>query len=130
MRSRSLGRGLLAVAVGLAVVTGLARAQDPPPAAPSNPSGTYGASPYYTAPPPAPEEASNSWLHTHLNRFGHHCAATVNSYGCGSWKADCTFAFGSCRAFFGEPCYPDNTPAHQGLGTVYQTQSRGGCGCR
>jgi len=30
---------------------------------------------------------------------GHH-----NDFGCTSWKADGVFAFGSCRAFWGEPC--------------------------
>jgi hypothetical protein len=129
MNSCSLGRGFLAAAVGLAIVTGLARAQDPFPASNSSPSGSYGAAPYATGTPPA-QDPSASWFQTHLNGHGYHCAATVRSYGCGSCKADCTFAFGSCRAFFGEPCYPDNSPAHQGFASGYQAQGRGGCGCR
>lgn len=37
--------------------------------------------------------------------WGHcDCQATHNEYGCGSFKADCVFVFGSCRAFWGEQC--------------------------
>jgi hypothetical protein len=32
------------------------------------------------------------------------CWTHHNDLGCGSFKADCAFIFGSCRTFFGEPC--------------------------
>jgi hypothetical protein len=130
MGSPFLGRAGLAVAVGLAVITGLARAQDPIPVSKSAAAPIVGAPPYTNYAPTPEVQASTSWLHAHLNRQGHHCASNVGSLGCGSWRADCIFAFGSCRAFFGEPCFPDSASSHQGLGAGNQAQGAGGCGCR
>jgi hypothetical protein len=130
MGSRYLGHRLLAVAIGLAVMSGLARAQEPIPVTKSAAAPTVGTPPYTNYAPPIQEQPSSSWLHAHLNRQGHHCAATVGSYGCGSWRADCVFAFGSCRAFFGEPCFPEGPLNHQGQGAGYQADGRGSCGCR
>ena len=39
-----------------------------------------------------------------------YCAAHHNSVGCGSLKADYMFIFGSCRQFYGEPCFKGPNP--------------------
>jgi hypothetical protein len=39
-----------------------------------------------------------------------YCWASHNKMGCGSLKSECTFLFGSCREFFGEPCYKGPPP--------------------
>ncbi len=41
-----------------------------------------------------------------LNQFGLGCHAHHDQYGCSSLWSELRFAFGSCRAFFGEPCRP------------------------
>jgi hypothetical protein len=36
----------------------------------------------------------------------HECYTHHNSdFKCGSWRSETTFIFGSCRAFFGDPCF-------------------------
>lgn len=45
-----------------------------------------------------------------LDKGGHQdqdcgCWANVNSMGCGSLHSECAFIFGSCRTFYGEPCF-------------------------
>ena len=40
------------------------------------------------------------------NEKGYHCQSHIDWYGCGSWRAQCEFVFGSCRRFFAEPCLP------------------------
>jgi hypothetical protein len=127
MDSRSLRRALLAVAVGSSVVSGLARAQE------VLPSPNYGVAPpvYVPATYPggasmAPDRSSTNGVRAYMQQHGLRCAATVSSFGCGSWKADCTFAFGSCRNFWNEPCFPVN---QSGYGAVAGT-GRGSCGCR
>jgi hypothetical protein len=46
-----------------------------------------------------------------------YCVGHHNSLGCGSLKADCVFIFGSCRLFYGEPCFkgPNPYPPHHML---------------
>jgi hypothetical protein len=39
-----------------------------------------------------------------FNNHGYGCYSTVGDCGCGSTASELTFIFGSCRAFFGEPC--------------------------
>ncbi len=34
------------------------------------------------------------------------CDADMNGLGCGNFRTEATFLFGSCRAFFGESCLP------------------------
>jgi hypothetical protein len=41
-----------------------------------------------------------------LNSLGHCCDSHLDAYGCQNRRTQCQFAFGSCRAFFGEPCRP------------------------
>lgn len=49
-----------------------------------------------------PDGRMRDWLH----RNGYACGQSLNWYGCGGWHQQCTFVFGSCRTFFGEPCLP------------------------
>lgn len=122
MLSGAFGRACFAAAVGMGIVTGLARAQDPPAQAPIAP-------PVVTATELAPDagapQTRPSWVQAHLQKHGLGCWSHVNSLDCGSLKQECTFIFGSCRQFFGEPCLqpPPDDPASLGHG-------RGGCGCR
>lgn len=44
--------------------------------------------------------------HPKLNAKGYCCDSDLNWYGCGGWKQQLDFYFGSCRTFFGEPCVP------------------------
>jgi hypothetical protein len=131
MKSSSIHRAVLALGVGLAVVTGLVRAQDagPLPATGGTPS-----------PAPAPSvvvsadaaldsttnaPAKHSRLHDCLHRHGLHCTSDISGLGCGSWKADCKFVFGSCRDFFGEECIPQPPGDPRILG-----HGKGSCGCQ
>ncbi|MGF1579083.1 MAG: hypothetical protein ACFCD0_06935 [Gemmataceae bacterium] len=41
-----------------------------------------------------------------LNRYGLGCHAHHDQFGCSSLWSEIRFAFGSCRAYFGEPCRP------------------------
>jgi hypothetical protein len=61
---------------------------------------------------PPPLSAQNGLLHRVLNKHGLGCFTTHNTVGCGSLHSELTFFFGSCRAFFGEPCMaaPPRTP--------------------
>jgi hypothetical protein len=72
------------------------------------------------------------------------CWASHNGYTCGSLQSEGVFIFGSCRAFYGEPCLkgpppppwspeaylPQNAngPA-DGAGPVDGTGRRRGCNC-
>jgi len=47
-----------------------------------------------------------TWIRGHE----YHCLSSINSLGCGSLKSECTFMFGSCRDFYGEPCFKDPQP--------------------
>jgi hypothetical protein len=61
------------------------------------------------------------------------CWASHLDYGCGSCKSDCTFVFGSCRAFFAQPCYkrppPTAAELYYGLPAGSYGGSTGGRGC-
>jgi hypothetical protein len=63
------------------------------------------------------------------------CWSTPNALGCGSLKGECTFIFGSCRDWYGEPCLkgappplPPGWPPGYPPGTPIPGQ--GGCPCR
>jgi hypothetical protein len=60
------------------------------------------------------------------------CWSGVNTVGCGSLKAELDFIFGSCRRFYGEPCYQGPPPLllPQGYPSPAATsRSSGGCAC-
>jgi hypothetical protein len=44
--------------------------------------------------------------HPRLNSHGYCCDSDLNWYGCGGVRSLAQFYFGSCRTFFGEPCFP------------------------
>ncbi len=122
MTQRPFIRAALAALVGLGMTIGLARAQQPaqqpapPPAVNTEPWAVidYGGG----APPPPPPALSDEvppfprkgpvrdWFHDCMHKQGVGCWSHHNYYGCSSWKSEATFVFGSCRAFFGEPCLP------------------------
>src|SRR5437764_10611869 len=122
-----LRRAFLAVAVGSSIVSGLARAQEVPPSPNYGiPPPVYAGAPYPDGAALAPDRSSTNCVRAYMQRHGLGCAATVSSFGCGSWKADCTFAFGSCRDFWSEPCFPPDPSSHGGHGG----SGRESCGCR
>jgi hypothetical protein len=65
-------------------------------------------------------------VRTFLNKHGLGCAGNHEWFGCGSCRSYTTFMFGSCRTFFGEPCFPKEPRQRVGvLGSA-----RDGCaGC-
>src|SRR5262245_38783694 len=75
----------------------------PPPVTPPTQVGpTLYVPPQY---PPLPYDANNSrWIGTCLQRFGVGCWSHHNCIGCSSLRSTLTFYFGSCRAYFMEPC--------------------------
>jgi hypothetical protein len=99
-------RALLAIVIGMGVA-GLARG-DEGPALPAPVAG-----PVLLA---SPEHGGTEWpgrrrpVKAWLQKHGYCCFAHHNWQGCGSFKASCKFAFGSCRTFFGEPCLKGPTP--------------------
>ena len=128
-----LMRGWLAALVGMGICTSCIRAdeqpvQEPPLAAeqllvppqvsptapqqmPVYPQTAMMAGPVMYVDPsymtPALEPAKHCHCHLIHDWLSDHpckCYADHNSVGCGSLKSECTFIFGSCRKFFGEPC--------------------------
>jgi hypothetical protein len=68
----------------------------------NGPNNSYG--PACTGEPP---QAAGPWYPGRcLVRGAHKCAcwASIYTLGCGSLKQECTFIFGGCRSFYGEPC--------------------------
>jgi hypothetical protein len=59
----------------------------------------------YGAPPPRPGFVKRLW-----HGLPCYCWADVNSAGCSNLKAECAFVFGSCRQFYGQPCYKGPAP--------------------
>jgi hypothetical protein len=77
-------------------------------------------------------------IHEHyrkcLNSIGLGCAANHDTPGCSSCYAQYIFMFGSCRQFFGEPCFPvgpDTYPhpfyRNRGAGVAGDGGAGGGC---
>jgi hypothetical protein len=56
--------------------------------------------------PAAAKPGKQHPLHRLLQRHNLACWSHHNNLECGSFKSECTFIFGSCRAFFGERCNP------------------------
>jgi hypothetical protein len=76
-----LGRGVFALVIGLGVMAGLARADEP-----------------------APVKEKSYPVRGFFQRF--RCAVKEDTISCNSWRSECRFVFGSCKDFFGDPC-PD-----------------------
>ena len=76
-----------------------------------------------------PEQAQPGFCMRCLNSIGLGCAANHDSPGCGSCYSHYIFVFGSCRQFFGEPCFPwgpDTLPGK--FGTTGGAGGAGGAG--
>src|SRR5262245_9896590 len=109
------------------------RAEEPPALTTSGAAGSvlvappvmqWEAGPDSYPEPPGYGSRVVDWMRRHnLACWTHH-----NNYGCGSLKSECTFVFGSCRAFFGEPCLPKPPPTY-GLPGFPGTSSQSRCGC-
>ncbi len=56
------------------------------------------------------------------------CWASHNGYSCGSFQSESVFIFGSCRAFFGEPCL--NGPPPEPWEDAGAPPAKAGCNCR
>jgi hypothetical protein len=121
--------GALAALVAVGAVVGTLRAQDggPVPMIPSGPvEEVMPAGPMVPVPQPGPAPAlvpdgkyfpygpveiaaslpqpPRTPVRTFLRHLNIGCYATVHSPGCGSLVSDTTFIFGSCHAFYNEPC--------------------------
>ncbi len=103
-----LTRAALAAVLGWGVWAGLARAggSDLYPRTPSAAT---------TLPPGHPPVDSSpsktplkDWI---LYKRPLGCWASFNGYGCGSLRSECTFLFGGCRSFWGEPCLKGAPPS-------------------
>jgi len=126
-------RSWYSLCFGLAVTTGwpiasLTADDREPPLAPAQPTvaasqqagsaNGWVPAPAVVASPAAAEAPAGSvrrrpvsdwWRNDRPGCWSHH-----NYFGCGSLKSECTFIFGSCRAFFGEPCLQGPPPAFPG----------------
>ena len=47
------------------------------------------------------------------------CGSDPYNPGCDSWEDECIFLFGSCREFYGEPCYKKSPPPPWGLYPIH-----------
>ena len=116
----AIGASLYLAASGMAWAQAPAGATAPPPVAvPSQGSVTPPAVIAEPAPevvPPAAPRPVLAGIHDTLHRYGVGCYATIDTVGCSSLGSDLTFIFGSCRAFFGEPCAPGGGLTHGGCG--------------
>jgi hypothetical protein len=125
-------RAVLAAVLGLGVWAGLARAQDsviiaPPPGPPPPPTGPW----VGEETPPAPMKKRPAPLMDVLHlRCPRGCYANFNDYTCSSLKSECAYIFGSCRIFFGEPCFTGAPPSLLPGGVGGVGAPAGGCGCR
>jgi hypothetical protein len=118
----TVARALLAGAMGLGVLSGLARA-DERPVTPIRVTPEELLSPEVPAAPvmhskPAKHRPVRDWF----RNLG--CYVEPNNLGCTSFRATTRFIFGSCREFFGEPCL-QGPQSSQLLG-----HGPGGCNCR
>src|SRR5437879_1093800 len=102
---------LLAAVLGMAACAGLGRAQDVETNHP------------YVIDPAKPHPVLHL-LHVPLPLT---CWASHNGYGCGSWRSQATFVFGSCRDFFGQPCLNGPPPPPWAPDA---DQPPSDCGCR
>jgi hypothetical protein len=131
-----LWRAAAAVVVGMTLVVGAAGAQEfvgpppdealaPVPAPRALPDGKW--FPYApielgaTLPPP-PRQPIEKWL----RKCNIHCWSCLNCPGCGNCKTECTFIFGSCHAFYGQPCQPPPGSAWPSCG---RCPPGNGCNC-
>jgi hypothetical protein len=92
----------LAMVIAAVVVVGLGNSTN---IRADEPCGTSGE--------PGRHKPLRDWLHYRNQPCG--CWATHDDLGCGSLKAECVFIFGSCRAFYGQPCWKGPPPSAREL---------------
>jgi hypothetical protein len=116
MKSRMIRFGLSFI-VGLGFWLGKVHAQEAPAVVSSTaPEASAPAGTVYAEPAPNGTSASGRPAHDFLHRHGYLCGQCLDCYGCGGWRQFTTFAFGSCRTFFGEPCLQRQPPDGPGYG--------------
>ncbi len=108
----------LSFIVGLGCWLGKVQAQEHVQviASPETPEATAPAGTVYAESGPNGANASGRPMHDFLHRRGYLCGQCLDCYGCGGWRQFTTFAFGSCRTFFGEPCLQRQPPDGPGYG--------------
>lgn len=75
----------------------------------------------YTAPAVPPDTAKMGFLQRLCHRCSNiGCQAHHNDFGCGSWKSDAVFIFGSCRAFWGDPCFKAPPKAYENWPGIFK----------
>jgi hypothetical protein len=99
----------MALALGLGVVAGRAQAQLPgQPIPPSPYAGPAVVDPGWFAPSLgkvcSPLVVAGERCDNCLNRHGFNCYSLHTFPTCSSVRSEFIFIFGSCRAFYGEPC--------------------------
>jgi hypothetical protein len=102
--------GALLAALSLAALAGAVRAQDVE----------------HVNPHPNPDKAHPVLHFLHIPTG---CWASHNGYSCGSFQSESVFIFGSCRAFFGEPC-PNGPPPPPWDPEAGPPPPKAGCNCR
>ncbi len=104
MKKAMLRMGLsLMVTLGLAPVRVFCQA----PLVPSMPPDMTPPTPLeilFARPQPQPPQGHRALKSALLDR-GYCCDSDFTWFGCGNWKTQAVFVFGSCRTFFGEPCF-------------------------
>ena len=116
LMSRKIKRLGMLVVLGWLLQNSSLSAQAPgQTAVPAQPVPCAGAATVNAAvggPVAGPAPVSNRPFQRCLNRHGLACASDFNQLGCGNLHSELAFIFGSCRTFFGQPCYPN--PPHFG----------------
>jgi hypothetical protein len=69
---------------------------------------------------PQKGERHRTWSQPPKGCFSHH-----NRFSCGSFESEMRFLFGSCRAFFGDPCLKKPQPVPVPTSALYAPD--GGC---
>ena len=153
MRRSWILRVILAILLALGLMRGTIRADDPRPM-PNGPA----TAPIMEQPAPVqgPVFSSGDAIlpegpgaaddpggpHSLRERIGAHirkclaanvplfCWAHHNGLGCGNIDSECKFIFGSCRTFYGEPCFRGPPPPPVPPGYPYGVGAPGGPGGR
>ncbi len=113
MARRFLSNAVLASLFVIGVGVGFTRAEESTGApAQAASQGTVAAESCSTS--TATDAAGATRSHPILDRLQNHqmigCWAHHNMFGCGSFHSECTFIFGSCRAFYGQQCLKQPPP--------------------
>lgn len=151
MRQIWFPRVFMALAIGLGVMAGVSRADGPPPpiTVPSTGPALEQPMPFGDpmvagdmVPPGGPGGPEGPKKHRSFRECMHDyftanipilCWSHHNSVGCGNFKSEFVFIFGSCRSFYGEPCLqkpvPPTVPPGSWPGYGYGQQGSGDCRC-